>query len=233
MPNADGRVKRRNCSSFFHSSAPSRVLLVLLLVGFSLQGAGCATPPTEMRGAASLEAPLAALLSRAIQIETVNPPGDEKPLAEYFVSVLHDAGIESPVIDTPNGDSILGRARAWGVVRGTGDKRPVVLLSHLDVVPADARKWQDAPFGGVVRDGYVIGRGALDAKGVGVVHLMTMLELARRDVPPDRDVIFLATPDEETGAIDGAGYITRHRTDLLANADGMNRQAKFFGHRPR
>ncbi|MFP8878708.1 MAG: M20/M25/M40 family metallo-hydrolase [Myxococcota bacterium] len=180
---------------------------------------GCTAQQASTPRLASADGPLATALSRAIQIKTVNPPGDEKPLAEYYASVMNDAGLEALVVDTPGGDSRVGRASAWGVVRGSGRKRPVILLSHLDVVPADPEQWDDDPFGGIVRDGYVIGRGALDAKGVGVVHLMTMLELARRNTPLDRDVILLATPDEESGGLDGAGYIASNRADLLGDAE--------------
>jgi acetylornithine deacetylase/succinyl-diaminopimelate desuccinylase-like protein len=169
--------------------------------------------------AASMEERAARLLSSAIRIKTANPPGDEKPLAEYFARVLASAGLEADVIDTPPGNSTLGRAAAWGVVRGRGERRPIVLLSHLDVVPAEPEDWQHDPFGGV-RDGdAVIGRGALDAKGVSVVHLLTLLSLARREHPLRRDVVFLATPDEESGGLDGAGYIARERSDLLGGAE--------------
>jgi acetylornithine deacetylase/succinyl-diaminopimelate desuccinylase-like protein len=194
-------------------------VVLFLLLPLLLSMTGCAAHQNPDATPAEVDHPLAVVLSRAIQFETVNPPGDEKPLASYFASLLSDAGIESLVVDTPRGDSVVGRASAWGVVRGTGGKRPVVLLSHLDTVPVDPLQWDDDPFGGIVRDGYVIGRGALDAKGVAVVHLMTMLELAQRETPLDRDVIFLATPDEESGGIVGAGYIARYRADLLGDAE--------------
>jgi len=85
---------------------------------------------------------VAELLSRAIQFKSVNPPGDEKPLAGFFSETLSKAGIENRVVDTPSGDSKVGRAAAWGVVRGSGERRPLVLLSHLDVVPAEADAWK-------------------------------------------------------------------------------------------
>jgi acetylornithine deacetylase/succinyl-diaminopimelate desuccinylase-like protein len=94
-----------------------------------------------------------------------------------------------------------------------------VLLSHLDVVPAEAEEWAVAPFAGVSGGGYVVGRGALDAKGVTVVHLLTLKELRRRGIALQRDVILLATPDEETGGEGGAGWIVRQRRELLGGAD--------------
>ncbi len=191
---------------------------LLLTVPFSAQAiwpfGGSAPDPSEDTGEAA-----ARILSRAIQIRTVNPPGDEAPLARFLVDILKDADVEARVIETPRGDSKPGRAAAWARVRGTGARRPIVLLSHLDTVPADPREWAIAPFEGATGAGSVIGRGALDAKGVSVVHLMTLLAVARRSEPLDRDVIFLATPDEETGGRDGSGYLVRERRSLLYDAE--------------
>jgi acetylornithine deacetylase/succinyl-diaminopimelate desuccinylase-like protein len=105
------------------------------------------------------------------------------------------------------------------VVRGNGERRPIILLSHLDVVSADSNAWRTDPFAGVREGDTVIGRGSLDAKGISVVHLLTLLELAKRKSPLKRDVVFLATPDEESGGADGAGFITRERPDLLGGAE--------------
>lgn len=183
---------------------------------------GCATPDSGFSRSggdfAHAKDRVAELLAQAIRIETVNPPGDEKPLAMFFANVLSEAGIETRVIDTPPGDSTFGRAAVWGVVRGSGERRPLVLLSHLDVVPADAKAWQTDPFAGVREGDHVIGRGSLDAKGISIVHLLTLLELAARDAPLKRDIIFLATPDEESGGMDGAGFIARELPELLSDA---------------
>jgi acetylornithine deacetylase/succinyl-diaminopimelate desuccinylase-like protein len=104
-------------------------------------------------------------------------------------------------------------------VRGTGRERPLVLHSHLDVVPAERDEWAMDPFAGVIANGFVVGRGALDAKGITIVHLLTLTELARRSAPLERDVILLATPDEETGGRDGAGFIVAQHASLLDNAE--------------
>jgi acetylornithine deacetylase/succinyl-diaminopimelate desuccinylase-like protein len=94
----------------------------------------------------------------------------------------------------------------------------LILLSHLDVVPAEEERWRHPPFEGVRTRGEIYGRGAQDAKGVTVVHLLTLLELARRERPLARDVIFLATPDEETGGGNGAGWISEEHPGLLGDA---------------
>ena len=170
-------------------------------------------PGKDLPGAA------AQILSRAIRFKTVNPPGDERPLAEFLVGLLKQDGVEAEVIETPSNGSQAGRAAVWARVRGSGRKRPVILHSHLDVVPASPTEWVVPPFEGLVGGGYVVGRGALDAKGITVVQLLALLQIAKRDTPLDRDVILLATPDEETGGQQGAGYITRERRGLLQDAE--------------
>lgn len=159
------------------------------------------------------------MLSQAIRFRTVNPPGDERPLAEFLAELLKKENIETEVIETPSGASSIGRAALWARVRGNGRKRPVILNSHLDVVPANPAEWVVPPFDGLVGGGYVVGRGALDAKGIAVVQMLALLEIARRETPLDRDVILLATPDEETGGQEGAGYIVRERRLLLQDAE--------------
>ncbi len=149
----------------------------------------------------------------------MNPPGDERPLAEFLASALHREGVEARVIETPAGASKKGRAALFARVRGTGAERPIVLHSHLDVVPSERSEWAVDPFAGVVEDGFVIGRGALDAKGITVVHLLTLVTLARRTNPLPRDVILLATPDEETGGENGAGLIVSQHASLLGGAE--------------
>ena len=161
----------------------------------------------------------ARILSRAIRFKTVNPPGDERPLAEFLVELLRAEGIEAEVLETPAGASQAGRAAVWARVKGNGSKRPVILHSHLDVVPANPAEWVVPPFEGLVGGGYVVGRGALDAKGIAVVQLLALIQIARRDTPLDRDVILLATPDEETGGQLGAGIITRDHHGRLHDAE--------------
>jgi acetylornithine deacetylase/succinyl-diaminopimelate desuccinylase-like protein len=180
------------------------------------QALGPAPPPQP--ASPGLGDRVAATLSDAIRFVTVNPPGDEAPLAEFFAARLRAAGAEADVIPTPSGASTLGRAAVWGRYAGSGRGAPIVLLSHLDVVPAQAESWEFEPFAGVIRDGYVYGRGAIDAKGAAVVHLATVTELARRGRTLDRDIIFLSVPEEETGGWYGAGYLLREHPKLLRGA---------------
>jgi acetylornithine deacetylase/succinyl-diaminopimelate desuccinylase-like protein len=199
-----------------------------VLATAALLASACAAPssPSRTLGPASPPQPaspglgdrVAATLSDAIRFVTVNPPGDEARLAEFFAAQLRAAGAEAEVIPTPPGASTIGRAAVLGRYAGQGDRAPIVLLSHLDVVPAEAESWEFEPFAGVIRDGYVYGRGAIDAKGAAVVHLAVITELARRGRVLDRDVIFLSVPEEETGGWYGAGYLLREHPKLLRDA---------------
>jgi acetylornithine deacetylase/succinyl-diaminopimelate desuccinylase-like protein len=201
-------------SQFLTGSPPHRwVLLATLLVACTACSGGLAT---QRETPVSLGDRSAALLSRAIQIDTSNPPGNERVLAERLASYLETEGIEARVVPLPDPGS--PRAALWARLPGQGTARPLVLLSHLDVVPADPRAWTVAPFAGVVGGGYVIGRGALDAKGVTVTHLLALVEARRRGLHFARDLILLATPDEEAGGRGGSALIASQRPDLFGNA---------------
>ncbi|MEE3332019.1 MAG: M20/M25/M40 family metallo-hydrolase [Myxococcota bacterium] len=155
------------------------------------------------------------MLSAAIRIPTVNPPGAEAELARFFVAELQSSGIEARLVPTPSPKNGPLRAAAIARVRGSSDAPALLLLSHLDVVGTGATGWSKDPFEGAIRHGHVVGRGALDAKGLTVVHALALEKLARRERPLRRDVILLATPDEETGGADGIGWILRERGGLL------------------
>jgi acetylornithine deacetylase/succinyl-diaminopimelate desuccinylase-like protein len=155
----------------------------------------------------------AALLGELIRVDTQNPPGGETAAAHVLARTLEANGIASEVIESSSGRGNL-HARIPG-----GPGRPIVLLAHLDVVPADARAWRVPPFAGERRDGYVWGRGALDAKGVAAVQTMAAIAIQRSGRSLGRDVVLLATADEETGGRAGAGWITEHRPDLVRGAE--------------
>ena len=161
----------------------------------------------------------AVLLREAIRVRTVDGVDGERPLAEYLANRLGGLGIEARVIPTPDPEGRGDRAALWARLPGAGLGRPIVLLSHLDVVQAEPEGWTHPPFEGHVDSTWVHGRGALDSKGVTVSHILAMLELARLPNPLPRDVILLATPGEESGGRLGAGYIAREMPELFANAE--------------
>jgi len=154
------------------------------------------------------------VLTDVLRIDTQNPPGGETAAATAFARKLEADGIQAEVFE-----SAPGRGNLHARLAGTGSGRPVILLAHLDVVPADARGWRVPPFAGVKEHGYVYGRGALDCKGVAAAELMTLVALKRSGQPLGRDVILLLTADEETGGKAGAGWVVQHRPELLGNAE--------------
>jgi len=154
------------------------------------------------------------LLRRYLQIDTTNPPGNEIAGARFLADVLTREGIESETIEAAPGRASL-RAR----LRGEGSLGGIVLHHHIDVVYADPRYWTVDPFGGVIRDGHLYGRGAIDMKSTGILHLGAVLALKRARVPLKRDLVFLATADEEAGSQFGAQFIADRRPDWLAGSE--------------
>lgn len=155
-----------------------------------------------------------ALLSQYLRINTTNPPGNEIAAARWLADVLRREGIDVRIFEPAP-----GKANLYARLAGDGSARPIVLLNHMDVVLASPEFWTVDPFAGVVKDGAVWGRGALDMKGEAIAQLMTMLILKRAKVPLKRDIIFLATSDEEIGAGVGAAWIAEQQPDLVRNAE--------------
>ncbi len=148
-------------------------------------------------------------LQQYLRIDTTNPPGNESEAVAFFADIFEREGIAYQIVTPePGRGSILARL-AGGPAPG------IVLLHHMDVVPADPRFWKHDPLSGTWENGYLNGRGALDTKGLGIMHLEAFLALARFGAPLERDVVFLATADEEAGGRLGTGWIVRNRPDLL------------------
>ena len=154
------------------------------------------------------------LLSKYIQIDTTNPPGNELPAAKLLREKFLEDGIPATVWEPQPGRGIIA-ARLHG---GGHHTKALVLLSHIDVIGANPHGWQVPPFSGQIKDGAVWGRGALDNKGPGVIDLMAMVALKRSGILLDRDIIFLATADEEQGGKNGAGWVIAHQANLFKDA---------------
>ena len=183
----------------------------LFAIGFALLGLAASQRAGAQESALEQEA--LSLLTQYLRIDTTNPPGNEIRAAQFFKAIFDREGIESRIFE-----SAPGRGNIYARLRGDGSKKPVVLLSHMDVVPVDRRHWSVDPFAAVIRDDYLWGRGALDVKGLGIVELMAMLALKREGTPLKSDIVFLATADEEAGGAMGAGYMVREHFDLLKDA---------------
>jgi acetylornithine deacetylase/succinyl-diaminopimelate desuccinylase-like protein len=172
-------------------------------------------------------------LRALIAIPSINPPdppGAELEAARWIAAALGDAGLRPEVFEPfPGRGSVVARLRG----DGTGGE-PLLLLSHLDVVPAPAAAWSHDPFAGDVADGYVWGRGAVDMKDLAAMELEVVRLLAEearsagRDPASDpvpglrRDILFASTADEETGGHEGIGWLVDHHPEHLRAAGALN-----------
>ena len=194
--------------------------------------------PSAALGDGVLEAAGAELvetLRSLIRIPSINPapldaPDGETRAARWVAGALADAGLEPEVLElVPGRGSVVARLRG----DGTGGD-PLLLLSHLDVVPAAADLWSHGPFDGDVADGYVWGRGAVDMKNLLAMELTVVRMLAAearavgRDPAADpipglsRDILFASTADEEAGGLNGIGWIVAERPELIRAAAAIN-----------
>jgi acetylornithine deacetylase/succinyl-diaminopimelate desuccinylase-like protein len=154
------------------------------------------------------------LFIQYLKIDTTNPPGNELRAAEFFAGVCKREGIDHQVFEP-----FPGRGTFWARLRGDGSKRPIILLNHTDVVPHDKEFWTVGAFSGAIKDGFIYGRGAMDMKSLGMAQFVTLLALKRAQVPLKRDVIFLATADEEAGGLSGAGWFVKNHRELIDGAE--------------
>jgi acetylornithine deacetylase/succinyl-diaminopimelate desuccinylase-like protein len=154
------------------------------------------------------------LLSKYIQVNTSNPPGNELPAAKMLKDVFLENGIPATTWEPQPGRGVVA-ARLRGIGAHT---KALILLSHMDVVPAIAKEWKVPPFSGLVKDGKIWGRGAIDDKGMGVMELMAMLAIKRAGILLDRDVLFVATSDEEAGGGNGAGWFVDREKNVYSDA---------------
>ena len=149
-------------------------------------------------------------LSDLIRINTTNPPGNETAAAEFIAQYLAQEGFKTEIIE-----SAPGRGSVVTRLKGSGEKPNLLLLSHIDVVAANPAEWTVDPFAGIVKDGYVYGRGAYDMKGMTAIEVLTLLLLKRNKVPLKGDVVLAATADEEKGGEEGAGYLLRNHREKV------------------
>ena len=154
------------------------------------------------------------LLSKYVQLNTTNPPGSELEAARMLREKFLSDGIPATTWEPVRGRGIVA-ARLRGIGKHT---KSIILLSHMDVVPANPKEWEVAPFSGAVKDGKIWGRGSIDDKGPGVIELMAMLAIKRAGILLDRDVLFVATGDEEAGGKNGAGWFVDHEANVFSDA---------------
>jgi len=149
-------------------------------------------------------------LQALLRIDTTNPPGNETPAAEYLADFFTRAGLAPTLIgETADRKNCIAR------LRGSGEKPPLLLCAHRDVVPAEPESWTHPPFGGEIHDGYLWGRGAIDMKHMAVMSALVVARLEQEGVVPKRDVIFAGVADEEAGCDHGSRWLVDHHPDLV------------------
>lgn len=167
-----------------------------------------------------IEEEITSLLSDLLRIDTTNPPGNETEAAKYLAKNLEKEGFKCELFE-----SAPGRGNVITRLRGTGSKPSLLLLSHLDVVAANPKEWSVDPFSGLVKDGFVWGRGALDMKSMTAMETVVLKLLKRNRVKLKGDVVLAATADEEKGGEEGVGWLVRNypekiRADYVINEGG-------------
>jgi acetylornithine deacetylase/succinyl-diaminopimelate desuccinylase-like protein len=181
-----------------------RTLLPALVALLLLAPAAPASPPSPAR----LSEP-AEWLRGYLRFDTTNPPGGEAAAVAYLARILHRNGIATQTLVAPG-----GRASLYARLEGRREGDGLLLHHHVDVV-APGPDWTVPPFEGMVRDGALWGRGAIDVKSLGIAHLATLVALRREGIQPERDVAFLAVADEESGGASGTAWLWRHHPELF------------------
>jgi len=153
-----------------------------------------------------------------IALDTSNPPGNEIIAVRYIEAELKKDGIASELYtSTGTRTSLVAR------LKGDGSKRPLLLMCHTDVVPADPAGWKTPPFTATEKDGYLFGRGVADIKGMCAAQMAILAYLKRAGTPLARDVIFFAEADEESGAsVRHIDSLLRDRPELIDAEYGIN-----------
>lgn len=187
-------------------------LLLSISVAFPVSVTAQSPQPDWKALTAETEQTLAAYL----RVNTSNPPGNELEAARFLKRILDREGIEATILDTL--ELGKGRANLYARLKGNGTKKAIGLVHHMDVVPATPASWSVDPFSGIVKDGYIWGRGAIDMKGEGIMHLMAMIALKRSGVPLNRDIVYIGNADEEFNSTGGLAFVRNH-ADLVKDVE--------------
>jgi acetylornithine deacetylase/succinyl-diaminopimelate desuccinylase-like protein len=194
-------------------------LLAVFVAVLSATGAGQSPAPPRV-DLAQLSEEATGWLGDLIRINTTNPPGNELAAARYLAGILEREGIRAEVLESaPGRGVVIARLQAGAL---PDPSRALLLLGHIDVVGVEREKWSVDPFGGIIKDGYLWGRGALDDKGMTVANLAVMVALKRSGAALGRDVIFLAEGDEEAGGEHGIEFVISKHWEKIAAAYAIN-----------
>jgi len=196
------------------STSLLRRLAGVLLVCLGTAATGAAAPgPSAAIDWNKYEDLAQQLMQSYLRVDTSNPPGNEMRAVAFWKKVFDREGIENEVYPYAP-----GRGNIRAILHGDGSARPLILLNHMDVVTSVPSRWVEPPFSGTIKDGELYGRGAEDMKNEGLAQAITMIILKREHIPLKRDVIFLATADEEVDD-NGSQYMITHQRSALENAE--------------
>ncbi len=185
-----------------------------------LSGNARAQAPSSQPDLGKLAEEAQGWLADMVRINTSNPPGNELAVAKYISGILQKEGIPNEVVEMAPGRSIvIGRLQVGPLA---DPANALLLVAHQDTVGVDPTKWTVDPFGAIARDGYLYGRGSIDDKGMLAANLATVVELKRTGARLGRDVIFLATDDEEGGGAASIKVTIEKYWDKIACAYALN-----------
>ncbi|HYO78858.1 MAG TPA: M20/M25/M40 family metallo-hydrolase [Thermoanaerobaculia bacterium] len=211
-------ISRGSSSGFLGVPRGVAAVAIIFLVAASLQcrkAEGVAENPIDTEAEETFV--------EYLRIDTTVPPGNETAGATYLRDLLVKNGITATLVgDDPARRGVYARLDSQSA------QPALLLLSHIDVVPAEAAHWRNPPFGGKREGGYIWGRGAIDNKSMTIAHVMSLLDLKRRGAKLSRDVVFLAVPDEERGGLRGAKALLERqprlfdRVGFVLNEGGTN-----------
>ena len=156
-----------------------------------------------------------ALLSQLVSIDSSH--GDETRVLEPIAALYRDAGVPVQILE-----SSPGRGNLVARLKGSGAKKPLLLLAHVDVVPVEGQPWTVPPFAMTEKDNALYGRGINDDKAMAAAIVLLTLELARSKAPLTRDVIVALTAGEETGGFAGVRWLTENHKELLDAEVALN-----------
>src|SRR5579864_7355323 len=159
-------------------------------------------------------------LSDLVRINSVNPPGNEAVVAKYISAIFQKEGIANEMLEMAPGRSIVVARIQAGPLPDPA--HALLLVAHQDTVGVDPKKWTADPFAATIRDGYMYGRGSIDDKAMLAANIATMVELKRTNARLSRDVLFLATDDEEQGGSASIKVTIQKYWDKIACAYALN-----------
>ena len=207
---------------------------MMLMLAASLPGAaqaptmGPGIPPNvaAVGNTAAIAREAQVWLADLIKMNTSNPPGNEQAAAKYIAGALEKEGVTPEVLElAPGRSAVVARLRSSAIA---DPSKALLLVAHMDTVPVDRSRWSVDPFGAVIKDGYLYGRGAIDDKGMLAANLAVFVSLKRSMAHLNRDVIFLATADEEQGGEASMRMLLAKYWDKFAAGFAINEGGNVF-----